>query len=245
MIKVVNPEATDCAALLDELPAVFQRSQHSIHKARNELKVIQYQGKSYVLKSFKVPNLLNKLIYTFCRPSKAARSYHNSLLLEGFTPKPVAYVEYREQGLIAESYFLSEHFAYDFTIREVLLDPDFAHRIEIFKAFARFTCSLHDRGFFHKDYSPGNILIKQQGDEWLFLVVDVNRLAVKSADDHLRARGFEKLWATDTDLDIMSAEYSACSDVNTDFAGRVRAFSNGNKRRKNFKKRLKGKPVND
>ena len=245
MIKVVNPTAPDCEELVSNLPAAFQRSDNSIHKARNELKVIEHDGRKYVLKSFKVPNLLNKLIYTYLRPSKAARSYSNSILLEGFTPQPIAYVEYKEGGLLSESYFLSEQFEYDFTIREPLLDPDFDDRDEVFKAFARFTLSLHEKGFFHKDYSPGNILIKRQHDGFEFVVVDVNRLTVKTADAAMRAQGFEKLWASDADLDVMAKEYAACSQVGEDFVQQVKAFSNRNKRRKNFKKRLKGKPVND
>ena len=193
MIKVLNPTVHDCLELVEDLPSAFNKSHESIHKARNELKVIEHRGKKYVLKSFKVPHIINKLIYTFLRPSKAKRSYLNSMLLEGFTPKPIAYVEYKEYGLLSSSYFLSDCFDYDFTIREPLLDTNFKDRDEIFKAFARFTLSLHDNGFFFiEDYSPGNILIKRQADEYFFQVVDVNRLTIKTIDETLRSRGFEK-----------------------------------------------------
>lgn len=246
MIKVVNPEAPYLDDFVDDLPSQFKQSSESIHKARNELKIVEHNGQKYVLKSFKVPPFINKLIYTFLRSSKAERSYENSLRLQTFTPKPIAYTEYRDKGLLSHSYFLSEHFAYDFTIREPLLDSEFEDRENIFKAFARFTLSLHDKGFFHKDYSPGNILIKKVAtNQYHFVIVDVNRLLIKPATETLRARGFEKLWASDADLTVMAQEYVAQGSVGSNFPKLVVDFSNRNKNFKNFKKRLKGKPVND
>lgn len=246
MKSVVNPNCQRFSAILKDVPALFESSDTSIHKARNELKIVDYLDESLVLKSFKVPNLLRRCIYTYLRPSKAEKSYQNSLLLGDFTPTPVAYVEYFEGGLISNSYFVSEHYAYDFTIREPLLDLDFPDRPEVFKAFARFSLALHDAGFFHKDYSPGNILIRKLADGgYEFKIVDVNRMLQLELDNEMRARGFEKLWARDEDLDVIAKEYAQHSTVPDDFAEQVKLFSNKNKRFKNFKKRLKGKPVND
>lgn len=246
MKTVINPKSQRFQTLLADLPSVFESSHNSIHKARNELKIVQYQDEQLVLKSFKVPNLLRRFIYTFLRQSKAERSYRNALALEGFTPVPVAFVEYHNAGLLEKSYFLSEHFAYDFTIREPLLDQSFEDREGVLKAFARFTVELHDAGFFHKDYSPGNILIKKvSGGGYQFKIVDVNRMLIKPLDVTLRARGFEKLWAQDADLDIIASEYLKYASVPEDFSQQVQYYSNKNKRFKNFKKRLKGKPVND
>jgi len=229
-----------------DVPALFASSQSSIHKARNELKVVDCQGEKLVLKSFKVPNFIRRFIYTFLRPSKAERSYKNSLLLADFTPEPVAYVAYESGGLISSSYFISQCYEYDFTIREPLLDLDFPDREGVLKAFARFTLGLHDAGFFHKDYSPGNILIKKLPEqEYEFKIVDVNRMLILKLNDEMRARGFEKLWARDEDLDLIATEYALHSAVADNFVEQVKGYSNKNKRFKNFKKRLKGKPVND
>ncbi len=57
--------------------------------------------------------------------------------------------------MISQSYFVAQRFEYDFTIREPLLDKDFRDRDKIFRAFAGFTCRLHQKGILHKDYSPG------------------------------------------------------------------------------------------
>lgn len=244
--SVVNPSCERFQTLLCDLPVAFEKSSSSIHKARNELKIVDYQNESLVLKSFKVPNFIRRCIYTFFRPSKAEKSYRNSLLLKDFTPLPVAFVEYYEKGLLANSYFVSERYNYDFTIREPLLDMNFPDRDEVFRAFARFSLELHDAGFFHKDYSPGNILIKGNSTEgYQFKIVDVNRMQQLTLDSEMRARGFEKLWALDSDLDIIASEYEQHTDLPQGFAERVKHYSNKNKRFKNFKKRLKGKPVND
>ena len=71
-------------------------------------------------------------------------------------------IEFYKFGLLDESYFVSEKFDYDFTIREPLLDINFPNKNEILKIFAKFTFQLHEVGIFHFDYSPGNILIKKE-----------------------------------------------------------------------------------
>ena len=246
MKTVINPKSQRFQNFLTDLVILFESSKSSIHKARNELRIVECADESLVLKSFKVPNLLRRCIYTFLRQSKAERSYRNALLLEHFTPTPVAFVEYYQSGLLSNSYFVSEHFAYDFTIREPLLDENFEDREGVLRAFSRFTHELHNAGFFHKDYSPGNILIKKcPVHQYQFKIVDVNRMQCQELSEEMRARGFEKLWATDADLDVISSEYQKHSKVGEDFAQQVKHFSNKNKRFKNFKKRLKGKPVND
>jgi len=64
-----------------------------------------------------------------------------------------------------------------------------------------------------------------------------------SDDD--RARNFSKLWAHDYILEIIVDEYLKHCTCTNDFKAKVLYYSNKNKRIKNFKKRLKGKPVND
>ena len=61
---------------------IFAQDDHSIHKARNELKIIELDGIKTVVKAFKVPHLFNRIVYTYFRKSKAYKSYHNALRLE-------------------------------------------------------------------------------------------------------------------------------------------------------------------
>lgn len=223
----------------------FSTNESSIHKARNELKIILHKDLSTIVKSFKIPHLLNRVIYSFFRDSKAKKSYDYSLRLKNFTPTPIGYIEFFRYGLLHHSYFVSEEFKYDFTIREPLLDDKFENREEVFRAFSRFTLALHDNDIFHKDYSPGNILIKKEKNEYSFKIVDVNRMGFFELSQKKRAENFSKLWAHDYILEIMVDEYQKHYPCDETFTEQVLYYSNRNKKIKNFKKKLKGQEVND
>ena len=224
----------------------FNNSKSSIHKARNEIKVINCKDQDLVVKSFKIPNFINKIVYTFFKDSKAKKSYDNSVKIIEFVPKPIGYIEYKSFGLIHDSYFVSENFKYDLTIREPLLDLNYEKKKQIFKEFARFTFNMHEKGIYHLDYSPGNILIKQKDSTYIFKVVDINRMKFKTLSLRERLLNFSKLWAKDEDLKIIVREYAKI--INEDEEKCIKLaleFSQKHKNRKNFKKRLRGQEVVD
>lgn len=224
----------------------FKKSPNSIHKARNEIKIINTKDKDFVVKSFKIPHILNKIIYTFFRDSKAKKSYDNTLKTIEFTPNPIGYIEFRKHGLIDESYFISEHFDYNFTIREPLLENDFPDKEGIFKSFAAFTLELHEKNIFHLDYSPGNILIKKEKDIYNFKIVDINRMEFKPLNLDERLKNFAKLWAKDDDLKIIIKEYARLINKNEEQCIKTALkHSQAHKDRKNAKKRLRGIAVVD
>lgn len=221
----------------------FLKNTQTIHKARNELKTINYEGIATIVKAFKVPNIFNAFIYSYFRDSKAKKSYDNSIKIGDFAPQPIGYIEQYKFTLLKESYFVSEEFHYDFTIREPLLDTQFENRNKIFEAFARFTLALHNEGIFHNDFSPGNILIKKDNDNFIFKVVDVNRMTFITLSETMRAKNFSKLWAKEETLITMANEYKKHHECSNDFVNRVLHYSLQNKRVKNFKKFLKGKEI--
>lgn len=228
---------------LKTIRELFSRGDKSIHKARNELKIIALEGIKTVVKSFKVPHPINRIVYTHLRPGKAYKSYHNALQLQKLgisTPAPIAYIEFYTSGLLSESYFISEHFDYDFTIRTPLLEP-LEDREAIFTAFAAYTYNLHRKGVWHLDYSPGNILIKRHDSGYTFSIVDINRMAFREITPLQGCENFNKLWASDEELEIMGREYARLSGLDESVAiGEMQRHNNANKRVKNFKKRLKG-----
>ena len=224
----------------------FKDSKNSIHKARNEIKITPYNDTSLVIKSFRVPNFINKIIYTFFKDSKAKKSYLNSIKIIDFVPKPIGYIEFEKSGLIYDSYFISEEFKYDFTIREPLLDSKFEDRESIFKEFAKFTFDLHQNNILHLDYSPGNILIKKDTNGYIFKIVDINRMKFLDLDTESRLKNFAQLWAKDDDLSLMIKEYlNFLGKDEKIYLPKALAYSQAHKDKKNFKKRLKGKKVVD
>jgi len=232
--------------LLKNIDSYFSASKHSLHKARNEIKTIDFENEKLVVKAFKIPHFINRIAYTFFRESKAKKSYHNSLRLGQFAPKPVGYVEFFKNGLIAKSYFVSENVPYDFTIREPLVESDFPEKEQIFTAFAHFTWQLHEAGVEHLDYSPGNILIQKIDGKYHFKIVDVNRMRFHTLSPKKRLENFAKLWAKDEDLKCIVNAYADLISMQKEEALRIAlTASQRHKNRKNFKKRLKGLPVVD
>ncbi|OCL87903.1 hypothetical protein AAX26_01000 [Aliarcobacter thereius] len=243
---IINEEYKNFQEFLLNIKSYFQKDGNTIHKARNEIKVINYENKDFVVKSFKIPHLLNRVIYTFFRDSKAKKSYEYSLKIEKFTPKAVGFIEFYNNFFIKDSYFISEKFEYDFTIREALLDENFPNKDDVFKTFANFTYELHENGIYHLDYSPGNILIKKDNDKFIFKIVDINRMKFLNMDLDLRMKNFSKLWAKDEDLEFIAKEYAKIYKRNEDeLISKAIMFSRKHKAVKNFKKRLKGIEVVD
>jgi serine/threonine protein kinase len=243
---ILNEEFKKFEYFLCNIKQFFKENSNTIHKARNELKVLEHENQKLVVKYFKIPHFINKIVYTFFKKSKAQKSYEYALKIKDFTPKPIGYIEFYESFLINDSYFISEKFDYDFTIREPLLDINFPNKNEIFKAFAQFTFDLHENGIYHLDYSPGNILIKKENDNFIFKIVDINRMKFLNMDLEKRAKNFSKLWAKDEDLEFIAKEYAKIYEKNNEeFISKTISFSKKHKAVKNFKKRLKGIKVVD
>ncbi|HEX5623550.1 MAG TPA: lipopolysaccharide kinase InaA family protein, partial [Sulfuricurvum sp.] len=136
-------------------------------------------------------------------------------------------------------FFISEYFAYDFTIRTPLLEP-LADREAIFTAFAAYTYDLHQKGVWHLDYSPGNILIKRTENGYQFSIVDINRMEFREISPLQGCENFNKLWASDEEIEIMGREYARLSGLEESVAiAEMKRHNDLNKRTKNFKKRLK------
>ena len=232
--------------LIKELRTYFTDATQKIYEGRNKLKVIQYAQTNIVVKSFKIPHFINKIAYTFFRDSKAKKSYKHSLRIAEFTAEPIGYVEFFQFGLLYDSYYLCKQYKYDFTIREVLVHKDFKNREKIFDAFASFTHVLHNHHIEHLDYSPGNILIKEKQGEYLFKIIDVNRMKFRPLNNKARLENFSKLWAKDEDLALIIESYSKLIDMDKAEAFKIALkASQEHKNKKNFKKRLKGKKVVD
>jgi serine/threonine protein kinase len=229
-----------------DIENLFNIESENIHKARNELKIIEHDGLLTVVKSFKVPHFINKIVYTYFKDTKAKKSYEYSLRIGEFTPKPISYIEFYDNGLLGKSYFISEKFDYDFTIREPLLDTNFEDKETILKSFAKFTYELHENQIFHQDYSPGNILVKKQNDGYIFKIVDINRMKFIPLDIEARLKNFAKLWMKDDDLIIVAKEYSGLIGMNeSEATQKALQFSQAHKDKINMKKRIKGIPVVD
>ncbi len=178
---------------------------------RNVIRILDVDGQRYNIKAFKVPNLVNKIVYRFFRKSKAERSflYAERLLDSGIlTPRPEAFVEYKSLLVFGKSYYISKQLNYDFTIRKLVDDPSTDDYENILRKFTQFTFQLHEKGIHFLDHSPGNTLIIKDGDDYKFYLVDLNRMEFKTLSEDERLANFARLSPKDHMLDIISDEYS-------------------------------------
>jgi tRNA A-37 threonylcarbamoyl transferase component Bud32 len=222
----------------------FNNAEKTIHKARNEIKIISFEEKQFVVKSFKKPSLI-KSIYYAKNNSKAKRSYEYSIKLKDFTPEAIAYIEFYENNKLSNSFYISEYFEYDYTIKEPLREIGFKNKTKVLEEFAIFSSKLHDNGILHLDYSAGNILIKEIKDKYIFKVVDVNRMIFKPLNLNEKLKNFDMLWASNENMIIIATQYAKSNNLNIEmvvkkaiyYSFRLKLF-------KNFKKLLKGKIKN-
>ncbi|MTE27624.1 lipopolysaccharide kinase InaA family protein [Winogradskyella ouciana] len=178
---------------------------------RNVIKILDIEGERYNIKGFKVPNVVNKIVYRFFRKSKAERSflYAQRLLDSGIlTPSPEAYIEYTSLFVFGKSYYISKQLNYDFTIRKLIDEPQCEDYENILRQFTQFTFQLHEKGIHFLDHSPGNTLIKKDGDDYKFYLVDLNRMEFKTLSYNERLANFARLSPKDYMLDIISDEYA-------------------------------------
>ena len=180
---------------------------------RNTIKLFDLNGQSINIKSFKIPNLINKIAYRYFRKSKARRSfeYATTLLEKGIgTPQPIAYLEnYNWLGLTS-SFYVSEHLVTELTFRELVEIPEFPENEIILRQFTQFCFDLHEKGIEFLDHSPGNTLIKKVGDQkYAFYLVDLNRMNFHTTMDFdMRMKNLSRLTPKKEMIAIMSEEYA-------------------------------------
>ena len=183
---------------------------------RNVIKLFDLEAQKINIKSFKVPNLINKIVYKYFRKSKARRSFEfANILLENKigTPQPIAYFENSTFLGLKDSYYISEHLECELTFRELVEIPDFPENEIILRQFTSFSYDLHQKGIEFLDHSPGNTLIKKGNNgKYDFFLVDLNRMLFHtSMSFEVRMKNLCRLTPKKEMVAIMSNEYAKIS----------------------------------
>jgi hypothetical protein len=243
----LHPESVLTENLVENIINQFHKSGELIGDGkRNVIKIIQVGGIKYNVKSFKIPNIFNKIAYKFLRKGKAQRSFEYASKLKTMdvlTPDPQAYV-IEESFLFRRSFYISKQLDYDFTIRKMVDEPNCNEFENVVRAFTRFTFNLHEKAIHFIDHSPGNTLIKKDGENYLFYLVDLNRMSFGTIDFNTRIKNFARLSAPEKMLEIMSDEYAKLvnrpkAEVFKLMKHYADTFINKLHRKKRLKKRLK------
>lgn len=204
---------------IDEIIYNFDSKGESFgNQDRNSLKLFQFNNLTLNVKSFKVPNKINQIVYRYFRKSKAQRSFEYAYELRNKqigTPQPIGYYEFCTFFFFKKSYYISEHLDYDLTYRELSQDLNYSNHEEILRAFTRFTFNLHENNILFLDHSPGNTLIKRTNDGYDFFLVDLNRMQFKSLNFEERIKNFARLTIHQSMVEVMSDEYAKL--INKDY----------------------------
>lgn len=245
----INPKyEKDFKEFLLNIKDHFKSNSETIHKARNELKIINHTGLDTVVKAFKVPNIVNQIVYAYFRGSKAMKSYRNGMRLNELkveTPEPIGYIEFYESGLLKESFFISLKQDYDFTMAHIRDDqPEYKN--EVLEQFARFSYDVHQKGIWHSDYSGGNVLVQKNDDKYLFSLVDINRMKFLDINGYDGLENFNKFWFNEEDLTTIGKNYAKVAKLDenkaiTEIIEHDRKLKEFVENRRKWKKRILGK----
>jgi hypothetical protein len=211
---IANPQYTPYKDILRDFLLNFDISGVMFCDGkRNKIKLFEFENTIVNVKSFKVPNLINRIVYKFVRKSKAERSfeYANRLIELGIgTPQPIAFAEkYTSLGL-GRSFYVCEHLKVDLTFRELVEIDNYPDYNNILRQFMQFCFLLHEKGIEFLDHSPGNTLIKKVGEgKYDFFLVDLNRMNFHSEMDfESRMKNLSHLTPRMDMVAQMSAEYA-------------------------------------
>lgn len=170
---------------LKRLPMIFDGEGEMLYDKRNQVKrFVLPSGRSVVVKRFKKPMLIQRIIYGFFKQTKARRAFlHAAVLRErGFeTPHEIAYLEQRCGGLLTYCYFVSEEDRAPAIYERLVAQQPFDRLMA--DDFAALVAALHRKNIFHGDLNPTNVLFRKRDDgHYAFSLIDTNRMRIKSPD---------------------------------------------------------------
>ena len=208
-----TPEFEAQQEFIASLPERFERGEGKIiYNGRNQLREFTNNGVTMVVKSFCLPSFINRIAYGFLRSSKAQRSleYAQLLLSKGIaTPAPIGYVTERKGLLFGRSYYASLKSDYTHNFCDAV-QPGVANRDKFLVAVAETTARLHECGFLHKDYSAGNILLRELPDGTVRVeIIDLNRIRFREIGLEEGCKNFERLPMNEEIVSVIAPPYAA------------------------------------
>lgn len=212
----IHPDFKEEEEFFYSLPDIFDNQGETIYSGRNTIKIFEVGNRKWVVKSFQLPNVVNRFVYGIFRKSKARRSYEYALKLLSLgimTPHPIGYYEQKIFFLFHKSFYATLVSECKHRFDEIITNKDFKDRELILKEFAKFSAKLHENNVLHGDYSEGNILFSIKGKEVLFEIVDLNRIKFKKISPEEGCKNFERLNLEPEALTIIAKEYAKARNL--------------------------------
>lgn len=165
-----------------QIADIFERKGQVIYEGRNKVKALTLADTSVVVKRFKHLNIIQSIVYTFFKKSKAERAFLFAAMMRKrgvLTPQEVACVEIKHKALLTDCYFISMP-CYLPPLSTILRKEDFDRSIahELGVAIARW----HEAGVLHGDLNLTNILYETElNGRCRFWLIDTNRSSFDNA----------------------------------------------------------------
>lgn len=200
----INPVFEKFTADFERIPSRDYSPTHIFCRKRNIVERTDIAGIDMVVKKFKRPNLINRIIYGNFRPSKADRSFDNALKFEAecfLSPQPIAVISRKCGPLFLDSWYVCRHI--DATpIADFISEDDRPTMRRFFdsdprmKAFLKFATRLFAAGIYQIDFNRGNFLVVDLPDGGFdFALVDINRIIRRKVTPAMIAMAFKKFGA--------------------------------------------------
>ena len=240
---VVNPTFSFLADFVEQVTRCgLPADATEVYQARNRIVACERSGVLVNIKAFRLPNAINRYVYSALRKSKAERSYLNAMRLNalGFsTPAPIAFSEVRTPGRLHQSYY----FSVQIPGSELRHMDSRADAPAVLFALGREIALLHQARVWMKDFSPGNVLETHTPDgSYTFSHVDLNRIQFGCRSRSSLMRMFGAMVYTPRHLRMISDGYADALGLDPDAAfADASAAMRGYEyrvRRKNFLKNL-------
>ncbi len=213
---IINPKYEEFEQFVKNIPALFEQEGELVYTARNQLKHYSVLGCDIIVKRYKIPYFLHRIIYTYFRPSKAKRAFEYALKLLKLgvdSPAPIAYIEQFKGGFLSHGYFISIYETEYAVIRDLMSGID-KNEILLYE-LSLYIADLHKKGILHLDMSPGNILYKKVDNQYFFTLIDINRMKFRSSiSKEKRFKSFKRLSENEAILTEIARIYAAASNLN-------------------------------
>lgn len=181
-ILILNKNYQSLHDFVCSLPQQFQQQQGELlFKKRNEVRRFNVDNLDIVVKKYKKPHFIQRIAYSFYRPSKAKRAYQfaEKFRTRGIdTPQEIAVLEIYKHGLLSTSYFVSLY-TNGINTQKLLdsLSPEEEQTEIINKAIAQQMALMHSKGILHGDTNLSNFLLHPSSILLppSFTMIDLNR----------------------------------------------------------------------
>ncbi|MGM9803716.1 MAG: lipopolysaccharide kinase InaA family protein [Muribaculaceae bacterium] len=189
---MIAPQYEHLREFIESIPHLPESSLGKvIYHIRNTVYRLTVDGEDMVIKSFKVPHLINRWAYAHLRPSKAQRAFTYALRLTNLgilTPQPIAYVCEYSHSLLQRSYLITQ--AVDATDADRLLSMGGEQRNKAIDAMARTLITLQQHHITHPDFNPRNVMLNSNYDAYL---IDINRMHFGTAPNRNFFQHFKRI----------------------------------------------------